>query len=207
MSHHPSVWVIITGDARRLDLMGLAVMTQLPFHLRYTLNRSQRLVTIVRTYWGVPWTLFVLVLFSFFCVESVVSARSLSGMGLAVFGGLALFVFLVYRGLFVGLIDVLLVPVRRMDIMVEENAAGILIGTKRWYLFLDGITDLRKYRDTWTIQHWNGSVLHIPAAATSGDQIGHLKAATQRGRTPEGFMAVVERGKRIEEIMRSERMR
>jgi hypothetical protein len=187
--------------------MGWAVMTQIPFHLRYTLSRSQRLVTTVRTYWGVPWTLFVLVLFSFFFFETVVSACSLSGLGLAVFGGLALFVLLVYRGLFVGLIDVLLVPVRRMDIMVEENAAGILIGTERWYLFLDGITDLRKYRDTWTIQHWNGIVLHVPADAISEDQIGHLKAAMQRGRTPEGFMAVVERGKRIEEIMRSERMR
>jgi hypothetical protein len=187
--------------------MGWAVMTQIPFHLRYTLSRSQRLVTTVRTYWGVLWTLFVLVLFSFFCVETVVSAGSLSGMGLAVFGGLALFVLLVYRGLFIGLIDVLLVPVRRMDIMVEENAAGILIGTERWYLFLDGITDLRKYRDTWTIEHWNGIVLHVPADAISEDQIGHLKSAMQRGRTPEGFMAVVERGKRIEEIIRSERMR
>ena len=46
----------------------------------------------------------------------------------------------------------------------SDTRAGILIGTERWYLFLDGITDLRKFRDdTWTIQHFNGSVLHIAA--------------------------------------------
>ncbi len=198
---------MIRGDTRRLDPIGWAVMTQLPFQIQYTLSRSQRLATTVRTHWGLPWTLFVLALFSFFFVETVVSAWSLSGMGVAVFGVLALFVLLLYRGLFVGLIDVLIVPVRRMDIMVDENAAAILIGTERWYLFLDGITDLRLDRDTWTIQHWNGIVLHVPADAMSEDQIEHLKKAMQRGRTPEGIAAVVERGKRIEEIMRSEGMR
>jgi hypothetical protein len=102
---------------------------------------------------------------------------------------------------------VLMVPVRRIDIVVEENAAAILIGTERWYLFLDGITDLRNDRNTWTIQHWNGIVLHEPADAISEDQIEHLKKAMQRGRTPEGITAVVERGKRIEEIMRAQGMR
>ena len=41
------------------------------------------------TYWGVAWTLFILSLFSFFCIRTIVSVWSLSGMGLAVFGGLA----------------------------------------------------------------------------------------------------------------------
>src|SRR4051794_12426201 len=116
-----------------------------PFHLRYTLSRGQRLVPHVRI-WGVASTLYVVVLFAFFGTEAVVSAWSLSAAGLAVFGGLALFVFVLFRGLFVGLLDVLLVPMRRMDVVVEEGAAGILVGAERWYLFLDGITDLRKFR-------------------------------------------------------------
>jgi hypothetical protein len=33
-------------------------------------------------------------------------------------------------------------------------------------------------------------------------QIDHLRAAMERGRTPEGFRAVIERGRRIEQIMR-----
>jgi hypothetical protein len=188
--------------------LGWAAMTQIPFHLRYTLSRSQRLVTTLRIHWGLPWTLFILCLFSFFCIRTIVSAWSLSGIGLAVFGGLALFVFLSHRGLFVGLIDVLLVPVRRMDVIVEENAAGILFGTERWYLFLDGITGLRRFSDnTWTIQHYNGTTFLVDASAISEDQIDYLKAAMERGRTPEGFKVVVERGKRIEQILRSARNR
>ena len=91
-----------------------------------------------------------------------------------------------------------------MDVIVEENAAGILFGTERWYLFLDGITGLRRFSDnTWTIQHYNGTTFLIDASAISEDQIDYLKAAMERGRTPDGFRAVVDRGKRIEEIMRS----
>jgi hypothetical protein len=91
-----------------------------------------------------------------------------------------------------------------MDVIIEKDAAGILVGGERWYLFLDGITDIRKFRDDiWTIQHWNGSVLHIVAAAITDEQIDYFRAAMERGRTPEGIRAVIERGRRIEQIMRS----
>jgi len=180
-------------------------MPEIPFHLRYTLSRSQRLVPHLRI-WGLPLTLFVVPMFLFFCVQTVVAACLLSGFGLAVFGGLTLVGLVLYRGLFVGLLDVLLVPVRRMDVLAEENAAGILIGSERWYLFLDGITDLRKFSDdTWTVQHFNGCVLHIAADAIRDDQVAHLRAAMERGRTPEGIRAVIERGKRIQAILDSER--
>lgn len=180
-------------------------MPQIPFHLQYKLSRLQRLVPHLRV-WGTPLALFVAALLLFFCVQTVVSACSLSGAGVAVFGGLAFFVFVMYRGLFVGLLDVLLVPVRYMDVIVEENAVGVLVGTERWYLFLDGITDLRKFReDMWTIQHVNGCVLHIAVSAIEEDQIAYFRAAMERGRTREGVQAAIERGKRIEEILKSER--
>jgi hypothetical protein len=178
-------------------------MAQIPFHLRYKLSRLQRLVPHLRI-WGAPQALLALVLFLFFCVQTVSYACRVSVEGGAMFGGLAVVVFVLYRGLFVGLFDVLLVPVRYMDVIVEENAAGVQIGSERWYLFLDGITDLRKFRDdTWTIQHYNGCVLHIAADAIREDQIAHLRAAMERGRTPEGIRAVIERGKRIKEIEES----
>lgn len=67
-----------------------------------------------------------------------------------------------FRGIFVGLLDVLLIAVRVMDGVIEENAAGILLGKERWYLFLDGITDIRiLYRGTWTIQHFNGCMIRF----------------------------------------------
>ena len=82
---------------------------EVPFELRYQLSRRQRLVLHLRI-WGVVYTPFVVVVFTFFCVQTIVNACSLTWAGVAVFGGLALGVFILLRGLFVGLLDVLLVP-------------------------------------------------------------------------------------------------
>ena len=45
----------------------------------------------------------------------------------------------------------------------------------------------------------------IAASAIAEDQLAHIKTAMERGRTPEGIRAVIERGKRIKEIMETER--
>jgi hypothetical protein len=54
----------------------------------------------------------------------------------------------------------------------------------------------------WTLRHWNGTVLHIPADAITDAQLAHLRAAMERGRTPEGIRAVIERGRRLAELER-----
>src|SRR5262249_21259832 len=144
---------------------------------------------------------FCLVLLTFFVWQTIEHARDRDACGVAVFGGLTLLPLANVFGLFAVLLDVLLVPVRHMDVEVEENGAGILLGRERWYLFLDGFTDLTRFRaDTWTLEHFNGCVLHITASAISDDQLDHIRAAMKRGRTPEGIRAVIERGKRIEEV-------
>ena len=56
----------------------------------------------------------------------------------------------------------------------------------------------------WTVEHFNGTVLNIAALAITEDHIEYIRAAMERGRTPEGIRAVVERGRRIEEIMSEE---
>jgi hypothetical protein len=176
-------------------------MIQIPFLLQYSLNRRQRLVPHLKI-WGTLYVPFIVCLFLFFVVQAFVTPFTQGIWAGVFFGALALGLFLLLRGLFVGVLDVLFVPLRQMDVVVEENAAGILIGTERWYLFLDGITDIRKFRDdTWTVQHWNGCVLHIAATAISDEQLDHLRAAMERGRTPEGIRAVIERGRRIEQVM------
>src|SRR5437588_7740880 len=107
-------------------------MAEVPFELRYQLSRRQRLVLHLRI-WGVVYTPFVVVVFTFFCVQTIVNACSLTWAGVAVFGGLALGVFILLRGLFVGLLDVLLVPVRSVDLRIEENGLGFLVGGERWW--------------------------------------------------------------------------
>ena len=105
---------------------------------------------------------------------------------------------LLMRGFFVGLIDAFLVPRRHMDIVIEERGLGFLAAGERWWLFLDGIIGIHRYRkDTWTIQHHNGTVIHIAATVISDDQIAFLREAMRKGQTRQGFEAVVERGKQI----------
>src|SRR5262249_31758430 len=171
-------------------------MAQIPFHLRYTLSRAQRLGSLVRM-WGVGFSLAGAAFCLFFLVMLIGCVLELAWTGIAVFGGLLLFAIAFNRDIVLGILDVVLVSRQAMDVIVEENAAGILIGDQRWYLFLDGITDLRKFRDdTWTIQHFNGFVLHIAASAIQEDQIAHSPAALERARTPEGIQAVDGPGKR-----------
>ncbi len=177
-------------------------MAQIPFHVEYSLSRSQRLVPHLRV-WGPLWPLFI-ILFLFVFVQTVVSLCTLSGFGAAVYGSLTLLVLVLCRGLFVGLIDVLLVPVHHMDVTVEDNAMSVLLGGERWHLFLDTIIDLQNFRkDTWTVQFYNGCVVNISASAIQEDQLDHLRAAMERGRTPEGIQAKIERGRRINMIMES----
>jgi hypothetical protein len=179
-------------------------VAEVPFELRYRLSRRQRLVPLLRI-WGVAYSPFVVVLFAFFCVQTAVSVYTLSWQGLVVFGGLAVGMFALHRGLFVGLLDVLLVPARDMDVRVEANGLGFLAGGERWWLFLDGLTGIDQLAaGVWTLRHWNGSVVHIPADAITGPQVEYLRAAMERGRTPEGVRAVIERGRRLAELEREE---
>jgi hypothetical protein len=83
------------------------------------------------------------------------------------------------RGFFVGLIDMLIHPTRPMDIIVEDNGLGVLIGTQRRWLLLDRILSISKYRkDTWTIYHYNGSIINIPVSEITTEQIRYLRDAS-----------------------------
>jgi hypothetical protein len=176
-------------------------MLQFPVRLRYSLSRSQRLVPHLRIH-GRGAALFVVSLVFFFGYASVENARRGDTCGVVFFIGMALGTILLFRPLFVGLIDVLLVSRREMDVEIEENGAGILIRGERWYLWLDGFTDVRKFRDdTWTLQHWNGCVLHVAASAIGEDVIAHIRAKMEWGRTPEGVQAVIERGRVIQAML------
>jgi hypothetical protein len=180
-------------------------MAEVPFELDFALSRRQR-IALLRHDWGalfVPFALFAIAVFIFFCVQTAVSVWSLSWPGIAVFGGLALGMLVLHRALLGGLVDVLLVPVRRVNLRVEDNGLGFFIGRERWWLFLDGITSIeQQVAGIWTLRHWNGWVIHIPAGAISDSQLAYLRSQMDNGRTPEGVRAVIERGRRLAELER-----
>lgn len=169
---------------------------EIPFHLQYELSRRQRLVPHLRIW--VPGLPLV--------------AASVLMFALCVFAKWWLFPLLLLvlwfcKGFWIGLIDVVAHPVRKMDVIVEENGLGFLVGGQRWWIFLDGVVGIDRFcRDTWTIRHHNGHVINIPVSAISEEQLQHIRDAAKKGHTPEGIHGVLERGRRLQE-MRKERRR
>src|SRR4029450_9349680 len=140
-----------------------------PFHLRYGLSRAQRLGVLLAME-GIAQSLFILLLFSFFCLTVVINARQGKLCDAVFFAAIALGIFLLWNKVLFGLLDVLLFKWREEDLLVDHDSAGILIGGKRWHFFFDGITSIERYhRDLWTIRHFNGLVLHIPTALIKED--------------------------------------
>jgi len=170
-------------------------MSKIPFHLQYELNRRQRLIPHMRIW--MPYGPFVLILL----VGSLFVVLAVKWWLFPLF----LFALWFSRGFLVGLIDVVIHPKQSMDIVVEENAIGFLSGGERWFIYLDGILRIdRICEDTWTIYHHNGTVINILAAAIADDQVQHLKDAAEAGKSPEGVKAVIERGRRIQELNQEE---
>jgi len=176
-----------------------------PFHLRYRLSRSQRLRALLAME-GISYSVFGLLLFAFFCLAIVLNGREGKIGGAFFFTAMALGIFLLWKTVFLRLVGVLLFKWLEVDLLVRDNGAGILIGGERWYFFFDGITSIKQYRpDLWTIRHFNGFVLHIPKRLITEEQLQYIRDEMERGHTPEGMRMVIERGRRVQELMKEGR--
>ena len=130
---------------------------------------------------------------------------SLECMAILTFGGLFVFFVIFLRGMIVGLVDALFVPTRMMDITIENNGLGVMVGKTRQYLFLDGVIRLTEYVDgLWTVEHWNGSIVHIPKQLISKDRLNHIRERMKHGRTADCVNETIERGKRLQELAENE---
>jgi hypothetical protein len=165
-------------------------VTDVPFHLKYALTRRQRLVPHLKIW--LPY---------------LPGALGLAALGVFVviakwwlFPLLPLF-FLFFRAFWIGLLDVLLHQKREMDIIIDQNGLGFLIGGERFWLFLDGILWVeRTCSDTWTISHFNGHAINIPVSVISDGLVECIRQAAAKGKTPEGMKAIIERGRRLQQM-------
>ncbi len=172
--------------------------------IRYSLTRRQRLIPHLRI-WGPAFVPFYVLLETFFVVRFIVAVLTLEWLAVLTFGVLAVGMLILFRGLVTGLVDAVVNARREMNITIEDNALGILIGSERWYLFLDGITKISQYTsDVWTIEHWNGSVVHLLKDMISDEQLNHMQKRMEFGCTAEGTAATIERGRQIEAIYEQE---
>src|ERR1700677_1018238 len=105
-------------------------MHHLPFELRYNLTRRQRLIPHLRI-WGRHAPLIIV------CV-----AGAAAGVVYLSWWCLALLFCLlfIFRGFFIGFLNVVVVRRQFMDLVIEQNGLGFLVGKERWYFALDGLT-------------------------------------------------------------------
>ena len=92
-----------------------------------------------------------------------------------------------------------------MDIIINEHGLGFLARGDRYWVFLDSIVQIERFRDdTWTILCYHGQVINIPVSLISQETIGHMQAKSEYGRTPDGIRAAINRGYRMLDLLVTE---
>ena len=148
-----------------------------PFELRYSLTRRQRLVPHLKS-WGLGCLIVPLVM-----------GLLLAGIASHWWAGLLALVWgFVGRGFFLGFLTVVRRKSVWMDLRVEANGLGVMVGAERVWLFLDGLIGIdQMMAGLWTLRHWNGAVLSVPADAITDAQLAYLRAAMERAARRRGF--------------------
>jgi hypothetical protein len=143
-----------------------------PFHLRYTLTRRQRLAVEL-----FPWLPAIAGGLGF-CFGAAFLVIAVSRWFLLLF----LIPPVMYRGLFAFLFEIVFRAGRPVEVLVDESAYGVrMCGEERWHA-LDGIIQVFRSEGgtTWTVLHLDGSVLTVPASAITAEQLDYLKSFARR---------------------------
>jgi hypothetical protein len=95
-----------------------------------------------------------------------------------------------YRGLFALLLELVFFPSKPVEVIVEGDELMVQTGSERRMLPLDGIIQVFRAGEVWTVLHLDGTSLLIPATAIATEQIEFLKsfarsAAAERKRDAE----------------------
>lgn len=160
-------------------------------HLQYELSRRQRWDTHVRGWLpALPQYLFVAGLMA--GLTWLASHRS------PWFLLFLLAPLWVLRGLIAGFVEIALVPMRKMDILIEEDVLGFMVGAQRWWVHLDSIVRIERYRaELWSFICYHGELFDVPVALVSEETLAHIRGKIQWAKTPEGFEAAANRGRRM----------
>ncbi len=160
-------------------------------HLQYGLTRRQRWDVHVRAWLpALPRYLVVVGI-----MVPLIWAASLRSPWYLLF---ALAPLWVMRGFIAGFLNIAFVPAERVDVIINELGVGVLVGEERWWMFLDSIVQIAKFRDDlWSLGGYHGQSIDIPVALISEETLAHVRARSEWGRTPEGVEAAVQRGRAV----------
>ncbi len=141
-----------------------------PFRLEFKLSRRQRLGVEL-----VPW-LPALAATIGFAIGAALLVVNVSWW----FVPLMLLPVVVYRGLFAFLFDIVVRGGRPMELSVGDSELELRTGREVKRLSLDGIFQVFRSGDVWTVLHLDGSVLTVPAETITGEQVEYLKSFARR---------------------------
>jgi hypothetical protein len=102
----------------------------------------------------------------------------------------------VLRGFVAGVLNIAFVPVQHMDVVINEQGLGFLAGGERWWVFLDSIVHIARFRDDlWSFGCYHGELISVPAVLIGQETLAHVRTRSEWGRTPEGVQAAAQRGR------------
>mgnify|MGYP001174176154 CR=1 FL=1 len=85
------------------------------------------------------------------------------------------------RGFFVGFVHILLVPTQGVCLAIEERGVGFGEKAADFWISADGILTFEKSSAaTWTLHHFNGTVITVPASVISDDDVQHLREHAEK---------------------------
>ncbi len=141
-----------------------------PFRLDYTLTRRQRLAVELP-----PWLPAIAATLGF-----AFGAAFLSLNVSRWFLVMLLLPPTVYRGLFVFAFDIVFRGGKRVEVVADEVGLEVQSGGEVKWLPLDGVFQVFRTGDVWTVLHLDGTVLTVPASAITAEQVEYLKSFARR---------------------------
>lgn len=135
------------------------------FHLRYKLTRRQRFAADFY-----PWLPCLGA-----CLGFTLGVIFLSAAVSRWFIPLLALPPIICRNFIALLFDLAVHRSRPAELVVNHISLGVTVGREWWWLPLSGIIQVFRTGDSWTVLHFSGAVLSIPADAIEAGQIDHLK--------------------------------
>ncbi|MBN4074031.1 hypothetical protein JYT61_00560 [bacterium AH-315-E10] len=176
-------------------------MREMPFNLRYALDRRQRFIPHTRI-WGMGTTVSASLMFIVLVIGTLFCIMTVDPIGTILLGILAFLFFILYGRFFSGLLEIIITPIKEMDVTIGKMTAGILIDGERWMISLDGIISINRFQDDiWTLQHESGTVLNIPVSILRDDEIYYIQKTIELGCSEDIAQTMIEHNNQISHIL------
>jgi hypothetical protein len=140
---------------------------------RYTLDRSARLRSHLHV-WGGQAVFMPLAILVGIALIVVTRAPAWTWIGPGALAFLS-------RGFFVGLVQIFLVAAQPVVLVLDKGGIGFGEKAADFWISADGILTFEKSSAaTWTLHHFNGTVITVPSSVISDDDTQYLREHAEK---------------------------